>query len=805
MSDNYTESLPGPPEAHDAYDDDALADALAKELHTLTTGSIKIIVLEQVATPEPKPEPEPEPAAAAEIEPEKLPLVPPARTALGDSALLSNLTLLDESVLDTASRLNVMQRLEEQMKIRADEAREFARWSDSVRAVGTPEALASLARAESEFLRLVVPAALNPDLWVDVIDSDPTDISLIEISAIPTQPAVIDQLIEPAAQVIESATPRTSAFWQSIVPSASDFVLNQPAPPAGIVPAAPQLFEPSAFAPRVAGNPDANFPVLSTLAVAPEPSVSPIVVVPSVIEPTEVLRSSEVPRSSENQDSADLAKPAGPAPGRYPSGSRSFFLWFGFSSSVLSLPFGAALLLFGLSFVQTVIAAVLGVGLAFVPQLVESISALRTGQPSMIFSRATFGFRGNVVVATVVVLARAGWAAVLLWLLASSTAHLAVSSGVISSMTDLQFETIVLAVAFVIVIVVAYLGLRVLVAVQTVLSVIAGVLVIALIVFTIPAVNFDKAFAVAPGSWQLTVAATILVFVVAGLAWVGSHGDLSATRLMASEPNTARNSAGHVRRWPVALWLGLGSVIPPLLLVGYGSLLVASSAGIGQRGPIGAQSNPLDALIAVIPGWFLFPLIAAIFLSLLAGAINAVFSGGVTLRGLADGLPRAASTLIFSVLAVCGAVLLLVVQPTAGFAVGLREAIVTVAVPLAAVVGILTADLVLRRGRIDPTALIVRHKVYPDANWANLAGFGAATAIGFGLNGATTTWLGWQGYLFLALGLPTTSPLASIGPASTGPASIGLGVVAALCFGLLTPIVFGYSRLRRESAGISRR
>jgi hypothetical protein len=72
----------------------------------------------------------------------------------------------------------------------------------------------------------------------------------------------------------------------------------------------------------------------------------------------------------------------------------------------------------------------------------------------------------------------------------------------------------------------------------------------------------------------------------------------------------------------------------------------------------------------------------------------------------------------------------------------------------------------------------------------NLGALVVITVIGFGLTSSAVTWLGWQGYIFRLIGLDSASEFAAT----------DIGVLVALVLGLLTPIAFGISMIRRQEA-----
>ena len=117
-----------------------------------------------------------------------------------------------------------------------------------------------------------------------------------------------------------------------------------------------------------------------------------------------------------------------------------------------------------------------------------------------------------------------------------------------------------------------------------------------------------------------------------------------------------------------------------------------------------------------------------------------------------------------------------------------RDLATTLAVPVAAWVGIVAADTMIRSRRYHSRSLLRPGGLYPNVNWVNLGALVGISLLGWGLTTATVTLLSWQGYLLALGGLPLDSPLAAS----------DLGVLVALVLGILTPIVSGIPTIRRQ-------
>lgn len=453
--------------------------------------------------------------------------------------------------------------------------------------------------------------------------------------------------------------------------------------------------------------------------------------------------------------------------------ARLFWLWFAANSSILSLGLGAAVFAVGMSLRQSIVAILAGVALSFIPLGLTTLAGKRSGQPTMVVSRATFGLLGNVVPAFLALITRVFWGAVMLWLLGSSVAIVLVGAQLGGVLGDRMLMLISLAIAFVIAMLVAFAGYPLLARIQLVLSVVSGALVVGLIAMTAPYVDLDAALTTPDGPWLLTVTGAVLVFSFVGLVWANSGADLARYQ------RTGSSGASSM------LWATFGATLPAFLLIGYGALLAASNAGIAS----GFLQSPLDTLALILPLWYPVPLIAATALSLLSGITITLYSGGFALQAMGVRVRRQVGVVIVAVL-LGGLALLFTFGVSGGIVELFRDAATTLAVPTAAWAGLFAAETMIRNRRFESESLVRRGGVYADVRWGNLIALLVITAIGFAFTSATIGWLSWQGYGFTLLGLPLDDALAGT----------DLGVLVALVLGLLVPIVFGIPAIRRQEA-----
>ncbi|MDM4761960.1 cytosine permease [Galbitalea sp. SE-J8] len=461
-----------------------------------------------------------------------------------------------------------------------------------------------------------------------------------------------------------------------------------------------------------------------------------------------------------------------PADERVGRAVRLFWLWFAPNASVVSVALGAVVFAMGVSLRQAVIAVLAGVVLSFLPLGLGTLAGRRSGQPTLVVSRATFGVRGNVLPAVVAVLSRVFWGGALLWLLGTSVADILIGAGLAEGLGHGQLVTLGIAVGFVVALLVAFVGYRLIRIVQLVIAIASAVLVVGVVALTWSYVDLATALVTPDGSILAAVGGAVLVFSVVGLLWVHASGDL------------ARYQSGAGHGGPSMLAASLGAGIPVLVLAGYGALLAASDPAIAA----GLTSDPLDTIGRMLPLWYPVPLVAAAALGLVSAVAVTVYSGSFAVAAAGLRLKQSVGTLLVALLVFALAFGLAAIGTDV--TVLLRDLVTTVAVPVAAWAGMFATEVMLRTRRYDAPSLLATGGIYPAVRWGNLVAYVVVTAIGLGLVTATTTGLSWEGYGFALAGLPLDGELASA----------DLGVVVALVLGVLAPLLVGRAGIRAQEA-----
>jgi purine-cytosine permease-like protein len=454
--------------------------------------------------------------------------------------------------------------------------------------------------------------------------------------------------------------------------------------------------------------------------------------------------------------------------------ARLFWLWFAANSSIAAVVFGAIIFALGVSLRQAIVATLAGVALSFIPLGLGTLAGKRSGQPTMVISRATFGVVGNILPALISLFSRLFWAAALLWVLGAGTSNILVGAHLTDGFTGSELTLAAMAIGFVFALVIAYGGYGLISIAQLVVSIISGIAILGFIVLTFRYVKFSTALSTPDGPWILVVTGAVLVFSFVGLAWANSSADLARYQRPGSSGAASM------------LWATFGAALPSFVLIAYGALLAASNSRLAAAMAV----DPLDSLGRLLPAWYPVPLLAATVLSLLSGVVLAIYSGGFALQSAGLRLRRPLSTLLVGLLVLVIAVL--VALSITDFSQLFRDFSTTVAVPVAAWAGIFGSEIMIRSRRFDSQSLLERGGVYADVRWGNLSALVVISLIGFGFLSATIPGLAWEGYLYSALGVPLTSQLATS----------DLGVLVALVLGLVVPLAFGIPAIRRQEKAV---
>ena len=447
--------------------------------------------------------------------------------------------------------------------------------------------------------------------------------------------------------------------------------------------------------------------------------------------------------------------------------SSLFWPWAGANVSLLALSYGSFFLGFGISFWQATLAAILGTTLSFLLVGFSSLAGKKSNAPTMVLSRAVFGVKGNIVPGLMSYLIFVGWETVLVSLATLATGTIFMRIG--------DFDrNLAMVIGFVVAVSLTMyggvLGHKVIMRLQKFLTLITSVATLIYIALTFDEVSWDKVSALPSGNIQAFIGALIFGITGIGLGWVNTAADYS--RYL---PRTTSSKS-------VVGWTVLGASIVPIILVIYGAALSGSDPKLSEA----IAMDPIGALTALLPTWYLafFALIA--ILGLVGGAILDLYSSGLTLLAIGIPVKRYIAALIDGAIMLVGSIYLVWVADN--FFYPFQGFLITLGVPIATWSAIFVTDVLLRKRAYSEDDLFKVSGRYGAWNKRSLALMAIGSFIGWGfVTNTFASWLSWQGYLLFLIGGKDGSW-----------AYANVGVLLALTIGALGHLLLARSEIKSQ-------
>ena len=403
---------------------------------------------------------------------------------------------------------------------------------------------------------------------------------------------------------------------------------------------------------------------------------------------------------------------------RYGTPRRQFWVWSAANLSMLPVGYGLLIVAVGLNWWQAMLAVVIGIGLSYPLVGAVAIAGTRGGAPAMMLSRASFGVLGSRLPTLITWFTVVGWetVSVALGALATRTVLERLSPGLGNTGTmALAFAVIALGT-----IVLGVYGYHVIQRVQRWLTLITAVVTVVYLIVVLPRLHFDLSGGDLSGghagSAVIFLGGIVLVMAGTGLGWLAAGADYS--RYLPR--NTSKRS--------ILGWTAAGGGVTQGLLVLVGVLLSTSDpalvAAVGR--------DPIGALAAQAPTWFLVPYLISVILSVTAAGAVDLYSSGLVLQAIGVRLPRPVTAGIDGVLMIVGGVYMVFVAPT--FASVFTAFLLITGVAAAAWAAVFLVDLWLhRRDGYDTAALDDVDGRYGRFNWAGIGSMVVGTVVGLGL------------------------------------------------------------------------
>ena len=449
--------------------------------------------------------------------------------------------------------------------------------------------------------------------------------------------------------------------------------------------------------------------------------------------------------------------------------SSLFWPWCGANVSLLALSYGSFFLGFGISFWQATFAAIIGTTLSFLLVGFSSLAGKKSSAPTMVLSRAVFGVKGNIVPGLMSYLVFVGWETVLVSLATLATGTIFIRIGDID-------RNLAMAIGFVVAVSLTMyggvLGHKVIMRLQKYLTLVTSFATVIYIVLTFDEISWDKVSEIPSGNIQAFIGALIFGITGIGLGWVNTAADYS--RYL---PRTTSSKS-------VVGWTVLGASIVPIILVIYGAALSGSDPKLSDA----IAMDPIGALTALLPTWYLafFALIA--ILGLVGGAILDLYSSGLTLLAIGVPIKRHSAALIDGAIMLVGSIYLVWIADN--FFYPFQGFLITLGVPIATWSAIFVTDVLLRKRAYSEADLFKVDGRYGAWNRRSLFLMALGSFIGWGfVTNSFAGWLSWQGYLLFLIGGKDGSW-----------AYANVGVLLALAIGALGHFLLSRNSIKREEA-----
>jgi purine-cytosine permease-like protein len=381
------------------------------------------------------------------------------------------------------------------------------------------------------------------------------------------------------------------------------------------------------------------------------------------------------------------------------------YFWVGTNANLFFVSVGVIALELGLDVWEALVAVVLGTSL-FVAVGIASIGGVRSGLPTMTFTRAAFGSRGNLpngvltwaaLVAFEAINCIFGVFALLALMSELGWDHPGDTGKVVATLLVLGASAAI-----------AIYGHATMVYVQRLFAVALTLVLVLVLTYSAGGVDWSATAHAPLGSWE-----TLAGILAAGA--VVASGPIS---YLFNAPDFVRYLPGGTSRRSIVWTVSLSSGLIALLLSVMGVLLASR----------GDMSDPIAGVEPFVPGWVFVLYILAAAGGSIANNVVAYYSSGLCLQSLGLPLKRHQATALDTVISTAIVLYILFVRD---FTTVLHDFVALLVVWLGPFGAVWITDGLMRRWRYDPEEIhdVTRrseywgwHGVNPQAWLAMLAG-----------------------------------------------------------------------------------
>lgn len=387
-----------------------------------------------------------------------------------------------------------------------------------------------------------------------------------------------------------------------------------------------------------------------------------------------------------------------------------FWIWFSLNIGIMGLVYGGTIVSFGLSFTQSIVAAIFGAA-SFLLIGYLGIPGKIGGAPTFILSRAPFGKKGNIIPAILCWICLVGWLAVNV---ATGTFSINTLMNAIGMNVTNDTTFISLVILVILILVFSVVKQNVLVKAQTIFSYIFGALTLVILVILIPKTDWSVLFAMENGSWLEGVLPAISI-VIAGsaLSWAMIASDYSVYQ----NPKTTSNKQ-------VLWYTTIGATLPLFILMTLG-ILMTSTAPEAM-----ASDDPIAGLAAQMPSWMVIPYFITALGSIIPPAVISLRSARLSLDAMNVRVSDRTSIIAHGIIMIVLPVYVIFIN--GDFLGSFYMFLGYVGICLAAWASIFMADyIILRKKQGYATDLVVGNRMNNGVNWVTVVIWFVSVIIGF--------------------------------------------------------------------------
>lgn len=321
--------------------------------------------------------------------------------------------------------------------------------------------------------------------------------------------------------------------------------------------------------------------------------------------------------------------------------SELFFVWCAANMGILGVVYGAIIVSFGLSFVQSILAAIVGIA-SFSLVGITSIAGKAGSTTTLTLSRASFGQNGNIAPTSFCWMNLMGWEAVNI-----ITGTLTLSA--LFAALGFEESKLITAISLILfgglTVFVSILGQNIVLKMQELITRTFGVMTLVVVIYLLATSDWATIMDLPQGDWLTGFLPAVSVIAAGtGISWAIAGADYSRDQ--------ARTSSN---KGIFASVVG-GAALPLFLLITAGILLTA------QIPDLASHENPVAAIGKLLPTWMAIPYLLAAVAGIVTIAVLSLYSASLNLLTIGVKLKQRTAIAIDAVLVLGVAIYVLFVS-----------------------------------------------------------------------------------------------------------------------------------------------